>query len=88
MGSNSDNGVRDKAFKRIYGDDVQSLLQEFLKERRYYAKTRMSLSDMKEFYYWLFKYRIKRSEKPKVASDTRKALLYLQHIMEKKGVVI
>jgi hypothetical protein len=88
MGSNSDNGVRDKAFKHIYGGDEQSLLQEFLKERHYYAKTRMSLSDMKEFYYWLFKYRIKRSEKPKVASDTRKALLYLQRIMEKKGVVI
>jgi hypothetical protein len=88
MGSSSDDGVRDKAFKRIYGGDEQSLLQEFLREKRYYARTRMSLSDMKEFYYWLFKYRIKRSEKPKVASDTRKALLYLQHIMEKKGVII
>jgi hypothetical protein len=88
LGSNSDNGVRDKAFKRIYGGDEQSLLQDFLKEKRYYGKTRLSLSDMKEFYYWLFKYRIKRSEKPKVASDTRKALLYLQHIMEKKGVSI
>jgi hypothetical protein len=48
----------------------------------------MSLSDMKEFHYWLFKYRLKRSEKPKIASDTRKALVYLQHIMESKGVSI
>lgn len=88
VGSSSDSGVRDKAFTRIYSGDEQALLQDFIKEKRYYGKTRMSLSDMKEFYYWLFKYRMKRSEKPKIASDTRKALLYLQNILEKKGVSI
>jgi hypothetical protein len=88
LGSNNDNGVTDKAFTRIYGAGEQELLQNFLKEKHYYGKTRMSLSDMKEFHYWLFKYRLKRSEKPKIASDTRKALVYLQHIMESKGVSI
>jgi hypothetical protein len=88
LGSNNDNGVTDKAFNRIYGAGEQELLQNFLKEKHYYGKTRMSLSDMKEFHYWLFKYRLKRSEKPKIASDTRKALVYLQHIMESKGVSI
>jgi hypothetical protein len=88
VGSSSDSGVSDKAFDRIYGADEQSLLQDFLKEKRYYGRTRMSLSDMKEFYYWLFKYRIKRSEKPRIASDTRKALVYLHRMMEIKGIDI
>jgi len=34
----------------------------------------MSLAELKEFTYWLFKYRIKNTDKERVASDTRKAL--------------
>jgi len=33
---------------------------------------------MKEFIYWRFKYRVKTSEKARVASDTQKALQWLR----------
>jgi hypothetical protein len=88
LGSSNDSGVTDKAYKRIYGADEQALLAEFMKEKHYYGRVTMSVSDLKEFYYWLFKYRVKRSEKPRIASDTKKALVYLQRMMEKKGGVI
>jgi hypothetical protein len=38
----------------------------------------MSLSELKEFTYWLFKYRLKHNDKERVASDTRKALDWVQ----------
>jgi hypothetical protein len=45
----------------------------------------MNLDELKEFTYWLFKYRVKHSEKSRVASDTKKALLYMQkHMIKKK----
>ena len=34
-----------------------------------------------EFNYWLFKYRMKTSDKAKVASDTRKGLKQLHEMM-------
>ena len=37
-----------------------------------------SLSELKEFTYWLFKYRLKHNDKERVASDTRKALKWIQ----------
>jgi hypothetical protein len=33
--------------------------------------------EMREFQYWLFKYRVKNQEPARVASDTRKALAQL-----------
>lgn len=85
LGSNRDRGVLDEACRKIYGLDEQALLSEFVKAKRYYGRQKFSLSDLKEFNYWLFKYRLKRCEKPRIASDTRKALLYLQNAMELKG---
>jgi hypothetical protein len=41
---------------------------------------------MKEFSYWLFKYRLKQCEKAKIASDTKKALRYLKRQWQQKGV--
>ena len=34
----------------------------------------------REFTYWLFKFRVKNSDKAKVASDTTKGLNYLERI--------
>ncbi len=39
----------------------------------------MHLTELKEFTYWLFKYRMLHCDKAKVASDTRKGLRLLQH---------
>jgi hypothetical protein len=78
QGSSKDEGVLDRAYQRIYGSTEQELFREFRKEKGNSRRTTVSISESKEFLYWLFKYRIKRTEKDVVASDTKKALAYLQ----------
>jgi hypothetical protein len=81
LGDSKDNGSSDRAFKRIYGLSEEELLQQFLREKGYERRLNLSLGDMKEFTYWLFKYRVKHSDPSRVASDTRKALLHIQRTM-------
>ena len=40
----------------------------------------IDLTEHKEFTYWLFRYRVKNSDKARVASDTRKGLVQLQRM--------
>jgi hypothetical protein len=74
----------DRAYRRIYGDSQQMLLDKFRKEKKYRKRKSTSLSELKEFTYWLFKYRIKRSDKSRLASDTKKALLKMQQNLAAK----
>jgi len=69
-----DRDTTDEAFRRIYGETEAPLLERFRRERRHRRLKSMSLAELKEFTYWLFKYRLKHTDKEKVASDTRKAL--------------
>jgi hypothetical protein len=78
-GSSRHEDILDKAYRRIYGHNQQSLLDSFRKEKRYPKRKSMTLSELKEFTYWLFKYRIKKCDKSRVASDTKKALIKMQH---------
>jgi len=77
-------GELDKAFSRIYALPKSELLHLFRKEKNYISSRSTSLTEMKEFLYWLFNYRVKRSDKSRVASDTRKALLYMQKNLASK----
>jgi len=76
----------DEAYRRVYDDVRESLLKLFRKEKHYSQLKSITLTELKEFTYWLFKYRLKRCEKAKIASDTRKALNYLKSQWQKKGV--
>ena len=69
-----DRDTTDEAFRRIYGQTEAFLLERFRRERHYRRLKSMSLAELKEFTYWLFKYRLKHTDKERVASDTRKAL--------------
>ena len=66
--------VSDEAFSRIYRASRVDLLRHFRDEKGIARRRRMSLEDAKEFTYWLFKLRLKTSDKAKIASDTRKGL--------------
>lgn len=77
-GFNEDKDTIDKAYQRIYGDTQETLMEQFRKEKHYRWRKSISLSGLKEFTYWLFKYRLKRSDKTRVASDTKKALALLR----------
>lgn len=76
----------DKAYKRVYGVGQSELLHAFQKEKKYPQRKSLTLGEWKEFTYWLFKYRVKHSEKPKVASDTRKALGLMYRKMSSRSV--
>lgn len=81
IGNNGDDGVYEKAYRMIYGDSIEALLAKFCREKFHRQRKRFSLEDMKEFLYWLFKYRVKHSDGSRVASDTKKAIKFLHKIM-------
>jgi len=68
----------EEAFNRIYGASKTELLEGFQAEQQPSEGHSMTLPEIKEFTYWLFKYRFNMSEKAKIASDTRKGLRYLE----------
>lgn len=76
----------EKAYRRIYGAGQVELLDLFRREKRYARLKSMGLTEMKEFTYWLFKYRVNRCEKSKVASDTRKALNFMYGKLSRRRI--
>ncbi len=76
----------DEVYRRIYDTTRAALLKRFRQERGYPHRRSIDLNEMKEFTYWLFKYRLKQCEKAKIASDTKKALEYLKRQWRRKGV--
>jgi len=85
LGLNNDNGTVDEAYQRIYGAPQTTLIKQFRKERRYPHRRSMSLSQLNEFTYWLFKYRMRMRDKSRVASDTKKALTKLYQTLDLKA---
>ncbi|MFH0941817.1 MAG: hypothetical protein V1823_02180 [Chloroflexota bacterium] len=78
LGLNHEGNTTDHISQRIYGSDRQVLLDSFRRENSYRALKSITLDELKEFTYWLFKRRIKICDKARVASDTRKGLEWLK----------
>jgi len=76
----SEDGEQDSPFRRIYGKSQNELLAQFYKERKREPAAELGLNDLKEFTYWLFKYRVRTADGARVASDTRKGLVALSRI--------
>ena len=72
-----DHDTTNEAYRRIYASTRTVLLRHFRKEKSLPHTKSIGLTELKEFAYWRFKYRLKTSEKARVASDTRKALDWL-----------
>jgi len=70
--------IADEGYRRVYGSDKAALLERFRREKGYRRRHSISLEELKEFRYWLFKYRLRTTEKARIASDTRKGLEWLQ----------
>ena len=68
-----------EAYRRIYGSTKAILLRHFRKERSYPQLKSIGLTELKEFTYWSFKYRFKKCDKARVASDTKKGLNWLEN---------
>ena len=82
---NNDKNVVDEAHQSIYGATQAELLKSFRKEKHYLLSRSIGLSELNEFTYWLFKYRVKRCDKSCVASDTKKALTKLHELSKLKA---
>ena len=80
------NGLTDRddytenAFRKLYRAPRSELLKEFRRERGAANRRSIGLTESKTFTYWLFKRRLKVSDKPRVASDTRKGLEQLRRM--------
>ena len=75
-----------RAYRRVYHAEPADLLDAFQKEMRYPRRKSLTLTEVKEFTYWLFKYRVKTSEKSRIASDTKKALALMYRKMSGRSV--
>ena len=73
-----EQNLANEAYRRIYSATRTILLKRFRREKRYPQLKSTSLPELKEFSYWLFKYRLKQCDKARVASDTKKALERLE----------
>ena len=69
-----EENLANEAYRRIYGATKAILLKRFRRQKRYPQLKSTSLAELKEFSYWLFKYRLNQCDKVRVASDTKKAL--------------
>ena len=70
----------EEAFRHLYQKPRNELLEEYRKGAHLDRRRRMSLSDLKEFTYWLHKRRINIWDPARVASDTRKAIKRLDKL--------
>jgi hypothetical protein len=77
FGSGNEHEFVNEVYRRIYGATITILLKRFRREKDYPQLRSISLTELKEFTYWLFKYRMKQCDKARVASDTKKALEWL-----------
>ncbi len=69
-----ENGhIDDDVCSRIYGATRRELFAMFQRERGLSGDS-VSLGDLHEFTYWLFKHRVNNADPARVASDTRKGL--------------
>ncbi len=74
----------DEAYRYVYGATVGDLIGEFRREKGLSPRRSMTLTEKKGFTYWLFKTRLRTSDKSRVASDTKRALTVLHRYVESR----
>ena len=77
--------VSQEAHRRIYGFSKKALLKAFHKEKKLEDDSLLSQSQLKEFTYWLFKLRLAKHDKARVASDTKRGIVQLQAMARQRS---
>ena len=67
-------------YRRVYGLPLPELRALYYEETRTLLPEEIGLAGQRAFTYWLFKLRMKRQDKARVASDTRKGLAQLSRM--------
>lgn len=83
--SREGDSVNDEAYRRVYGASKAVLLRRFRREKSLPQSRSIGLPELKEFTYWLFKYRLKQCDRARIASDTKKGLKQLRQLWAIKG---
>ena len=78
----------EEAFTHLYGKSRDALLEEYCREAGIAWRSPLTLSDCKEFTYWLSKRRFNLWDPARVASDTRKGIRYLEHLEGVPGPLV
>jgi hypothetical protein len=65
-------------YQRVYGDSQEALLRRFREDKGFPESDTITVRQLQEFTYWLFKYRLTNCDKARVASDTKKGLDYFR----------
>lgn len=73
-GRPDDDDLIEVAYERLYNDTRRSLLGSFRSEMGYPSTEHLSITEYKEFTYWLYKLRIRFWDPARVASDIKKGL--------------
>ena len=71
----------DAAFQRIYRSPYASLLASFRDDQGSLHRPVATVTELKEFTYWLFKRRVRVSDKARLASDTRRGIAALDDLV-------
>jgi len=80
-----ENGhVDEEVCQRIYGASRRELFERFRRQSGFPGEG-LTLSDLHEFTYWLFKHRVNNSDPARVASDTRKGLAMLSRLRARRA---
>ncbi len=64
-------------YERVYGLPYIELRALYYEQTARILTSKVSYADWKEFTYWCFRFRLKRQDKARVASDTRRGLAQL-----------
>lgn len=64
-------------YRRVYGKPLPELRAVYYEETATILREELDYPDWQDFTYWLFRFRLKRQDKARVASDTRKGLAML-----------
>jgi hypothetical protein len=76
------HGVMDLVFEKLYRADVKTLMRRFRREREERPSVTFTLTEWKEFTYWLFRLRVGKHDSARIASDTRKGLRMLEELWQ------
>lgn len=81
----SDARFDETACQRIYLKRKEELLTLFREQRGLPSGDAITFTELREFTYWLFKYRLKTCDPAKVAADTRRGLTRLAQLDTLRG---
>ena len=81
-GFSDSEDLAEEAFRHLYTRTKTELLEEFRTEAKLGKRQGLTLTDLKEFTYWLHKRRVNYWDPARVASDTRLAIRRLESLRE------